>query len=266
MSLRTPNLARRPFLNTRPVVRVTVLLVVFGLLLAAANLWTFWSFSRGQGQKQDRLLEIRRELEAERQQIRELQQSLQRIDLEAQNEQVEFLNRKIQQRTFSWSLLFDTLSEILPREVRVTQLSLEGVGGDDRPRGRRASVDQDGLRPGEIGLSIEGEAQNYEALLDLLDALFVSPVFRDPNPSGDTRGQTGAFQFNLHVVYLPVKAAALAEAEDVLGETAAEASDGTGSTEPGGEEGEEPAAGDATERTAATAGDGEPQPTREEPS
>lgn len=221
MSLKSPNLARRPFLNIRPVVRVTILLAVFGLLLAAANFWTFWSFSQGQDEKRDRLLEIRQQVEEERRRIEDLQQTLQRVDLEAQNEQVEFLNRKIQQRTFSWSLLFDTLAEILPREVRVEQLSLEGVGGDEGPtsRGRRSGNDE-GLRPGEIGLTIQGEAQSYEALLDFLDALFVSPVFRDPNPTGDTKGQTGVFEFNLHVVYLPVKAAALADAEEAAAKAA----------------------------------------------
>jgi len=195
------------------VVRVAILLGLLGLLLAAANLLAYWSFSLGQGEKQDRLEATRRSIVEEGEAIRGLEERRQQIDLESQNEQVRFLNRKIEQRTFSWSLLFDTLTEILPRDVRISRLGLESLSEDEverrRTSPRRTSRNEGELRAGEILLGIDGEARNYDAFLELLDALFQSPAFRQANPSGDTKIQSGIFRFRLQAIYLPERAASL---------------------------------------------------------
>jgi Tfp pilus assembly protein PilN len=204
-----PNLARKPFLNTRPVVRVAILLGVLGLALAGANLYAYWSFSQGQDVKRDLLEETRVAIQDEQERLQSLDERRQHVDLESQNEQVVFLNRKIRQRTFGWSLLFDTLTEILPRDVRIGRLSLESIGEDDAGRRSRRGGSGSELRPGEIQLGIEGEARNYDAFLDFLDALFQSSAFREANPAGDSKIQTGMFRFRLSVLYLPGEAAAL---------------------------------------------------------
>lgn len=210
MRAKIPNLARKPFLNTRPVVRTAILLGVLGLLLTGVNLFAYWSFSQGQDVKRDRLEATRTTIEQERARIEELEKRQQRVDLESQNEQVAFLNRKIEQRTFGWSLLFDTLTEILPRDVRLDQLSLEEIGEEPNRRSRRRA-DADEPRPGEILLGIQGEARQYDAILDFLDALFESPAFRNPDPSGDTKMKNGMHRFRLQVIYLPERAAGLAD-------------------------------------------------------
>lgn len=238
----TPNLARKPFLNTRPVVRVAILLGILGMILAAANLVAYRSFSRGQGVKQDQIEAARQAIVEEGEAIRGLEQRRKQIDLESQNAQVRFLNRKIEQRTFSWSLLFDTLTEILPRDVRISRLGLESLSEDEAERRRstrrRASLDETALRPGEILLGIDGEARNYDAFLELLDALFQSPAFRQANPSGDTKAQSGVFRFRMHVIYLPEQAAALKESATRDGaegtaEAVSQASQQNGAASPG---------------------------------
>jgi len=203
-----PNLARRPFLNARPVIRVAMLLTALGLLLAAANLFAYWSFSQGQDVKQVRLEETRDRILQIQEELTGLEQRRQRIDLDSQNEQVQFLNRKIEQRTFGWSLLFDTLAELLPRDVRIGRLSLQSIEENDRSR-RAAKKAGDELRPGEILLGIQGQARSFEAFVDFVDALFGSSAFRRVDPTGDSKIQTGMSQFTLSVIYLPERAAAL---------------------------------------------------------
>lgn len=219
MSGKTPNLARDPFLNTRPVVRVAILLGLLGVALAVANLYAYWSFSQGQDVKRDLLEDTRVAIREEQERLQSLDRRRRQIDLESQNEQVVFLNRKIRQRTFGWSLLFDTLTEILPRDVRVGRLSLESIGEAEAGRSRRGTSGSQ-LRPGEILLGIEGEARNYDAFLDFIDALFESPAFREANPSGDTKAQTGMSRFRLSVIYLPARAAALERREEEAAEAA----------------------------------------------
>lgn len=245
MTGKAPNLARNPFLNTRPVVRVAILLGLLGLTLAVANLFAYWSFSQGQDVKRDLLEETRAAVQEEQERLLSLDRQRQQIDLESQNQQVVFLNRKIRQRTFGWSLLFDTLTDILPRDVRIGRLSLESIGEHEAARSRRG--DSVELDAGEIRLGIEGEARNYDAFLDFLDALFQSSAFREANPSSESKIQTGMFRFRLSVIYLPARAAALERRQNEEAAEAARAAERA--TAPG----EEDESGDALD---AATGDG----------
>jgi Tfp pilus assembly protein PilN len=203
---KNPNLARRPFVNQRPVLRISILLWVLGAALFAYNVVQYWSFSRGQDVKRGQLEEIRASIEAEEASIQQLNNRVAEIDLESQNEQVAFLNQKIRERTFGWSLLFDTLAGILPDEVRIERLSLEGEPSSSsgpRTAGRRRGVPSEAMHFG-----IQGEARDFEALLSFIDALNASPAFAEPNLGRDAK-KGGLFQFRLGVDYYPSRAAGL---------------------------------------------------------
>ncbi len=117
------NLSRRPFLNTRPVVRVSLLLWLLGLVLLLGNVSLFWSYL---SESEDKRAEVARGEEAvQRRQAeaRELENRLDGIDLEDLNAEIRFLNQKIADRTFSWNRLFDHLSRVMPNDVRLSRLS-----------------------------------------------------------------------------------------------------------------------------------------------
>ena len=117
------NLAGRPFLNSRPVVRVSLLLWVLGLLLLLANVSLFLSYRERSADKREQI--ARGEAEIQRQQAlaTDLQRQLDSFELEAQNRRIEFLNKQIQERTFSWSQLLDRIAERLPNDVRLNRLT-----------------------------------------------------------------------------------------------------------------------------------------------
>jgi Tfp pilus assembly protein PilN len=198
------NLARRPFVNTRPVVRVAVLLWAVAALLAAANLFLFWGYFSGSGEQRGRIVRIDREIERSRERIGELENETAGLDLAQQNERVLFLNEKIAQRTFSWSLLFDRVAEVLPAEVRLRRLTpmsaSEEAGGRRR---RRPGAESGGAE--RMTLTVGGEAMSDEALLQLVDNLFGHPSFRDyPDLTNESKdGGTGLITFDLRVSYLP---------------------------------------------------------------
>lgn len=200
------NLARRPFVNQRPVVRVSGLLWTLGILLLLANGWLYWSFYQGQEATRTRLAELGDAMDQEQERIRSLEQRLAAVDLEAQNEQVAFLNQRIERRTFGWSVLFDTLAEVLPRDVRLTRLRPERrqVGPRRRP-GEQA--------PSSVPLSIEGQAKSHEDLYVFLDSLYASPAFRDVDPQRETQVDRGMVTFALDTIYLPREATVRQELE-----------------------------------------------------
>lgn len=194
------NLARRPFINTRPVARVSLLLWVLGFLLLLGNISLYWNYLAGSGEKRSDLDRLEAKIQQQERTNGELERRLQSLDLTQQNRQVRYLNQKIAERTFEWSTLFDELAKVLPDQVRLTSLSPSGILQDDE---RRLGEDQGpGLRQTRVQLVIHGEAKSDEAFLHFVDRLF-EPPFEDPDFSRKSREDNDRVKFDLRVTYIP---------------------------------------------------------------
>ena len=187
------NLARRPFLNVKPVRRVGALLVLIGVALAGWSGWLYWNYFTGKGRARQESQELGRSIAAGRQSIADIEAQLGTLDLDTLNRRARAVNFEIKRRRFAWSRLFDHLSELLPPDVRLVSLSPDFSDRDSRSR--RAS-------PDEVKLELRGVAEGGEDILALLDALFTHPAFRDPNLSREDRRQDGLTDFVLEVSYL----------------------------------------------------------------
>lgn len=198
------NLARRPFVNTRPVVRVALLLWLLGGLLLLGNVSLFWRYLSGSREMRAELDRMEAQVRGEQQKISQLRQRIEGYGLVEHNDKVEYLNRKIDERTFSWSLLFDRIAEVLPDNVRLTRLSPAGVVEEERG-GRVMRGGKDG--DGRAVLTIVGAAKSDEALSRFVDNLYAHPAFEDPNPSREARREDGVIEFDLTVYYQPAGAA-----------------------------------------------------------
>lgn len=186
------NLAKRPFLNPRPVLRLTVLLWAVGLGVAAFNARLYISHFSGSGESREREETVKTSLEAEQTAVRQLRDELAGYDADWQNEQAVFLNQRIAERSFSWSDLFDRLGEVMPADVRVGTLSPE-FGGDRRERS--------GPQDNEVVLGLRGVSKTPEVLLEFVDALFEHGSFREPNLSSEALQDDGLLDYNLSVIY-----------------------------------------------------------------
>jgi Tfp pilus assembly protein PilN len=197
------NLAHRPFLNTRPVSRIALALWLLGGLLLLGNVTLFWRYLSGSTEKRADLARMEEQVEHEQQAVSRLEARLAGLDLRQQNEQVEFLNRKIAARTFSWSRLFDRLAEVLPNDVRLILLQPAPIGEDERA-GVRA-VRGAPLRSDRVPLIIQGESRKDEALLQFVDNLFAHSAFDNPNLTQESRSEEthNRVRFDLLVTYLP---------------------------------------------------------------
>ncbi|HEX2251752.1 MAG TPA: PilN domain-containing protein [Thermoanaerobaculia bacterium] len=208
------NLARRPFVNQRPVLRAALLLALAGLVLLALNVWLYTSYVTTRRANATELDRIEQQIAEERGRIARAEGELGSADLARQNQLVEYLNERIAERTFGWSVLFDRLAAILPRDVRLVSLSPSAARD---ARSRRATESDSESR---VQLAIVGRARSGEAVLELLDALFADPAFENPNLAQESQ-QAGEIAFQMSVVYHPSRAAALAE--PVTAEPAGEA-------------------------------------------
>ncbi|HUP42082.1 MAG TPA: hypothetical protein VM599_02610, partial [Thermoanaerobaculia bacterium] len=66
---RALDLAARPFVNRRPVVRLALLLWLAGGALLAGNLWLYWDFLAGRGDVHARRLEVEEAIAIEERRI-----------------------------------------------------------------------------------------------------------------------------------------------------------------------------------------------------
>ncbi|HVS02971.1 MAG TPA: hypothetical protein VMT16_09390 [Thermoanaerobaculia bacterium] len=245
MTARPVNLARRPFANTRPIVRVTLLLWVVGGLLATFNGVLYWRSLFGLEARKGQLVTVRREVAEERQRIAAAEAALAEMSLRSQNARAEFLNQRIAERTFPWSRLFDQLADVLPLRVRLFRLTPESFERQRSTRGDRMRQ--------RVRLQMTGVAENDEALLELLDSMFAHPAFEDPFLPREVRQPNRSLEFQLGVYYLPDAAVVEDEEESVT----------TGEEPPPAEDAAPPAAdGAATRRRAAAPDPGDAVPPR----
>ncbi|MBV8200085.1 MAG: PilN domain-containing protein, partial [Acidobacteria bacterium] len=193
------NLARRPFVNVRPVERLAIILWVLGVVLLVANVTLFMGYLTSSQSTRLKLAGLERDIAREKRDGAVLQGNLGKLGLEQQNREVTFLNRKIDERTFSWSLLFDRMAEVLPDEVRLLRLKPANVVQRDIGLGPRASARE--LNPPPVTMTMHCEAKDDEAVLRFVDNLFAHPAFSNPNLESEERQDTGWLRFDITVQY-----------------------------------------------------------------
>jgi len=200
---RPMNLARRPFVNRRPVQRTALVLAVAGGVLLALNVYLYTRYVVDRRADASELTRIEAEIGEERQRIDAARATLATADLEQQNRIVGYLNQRIAERTFGWSVLFDRLAAILPEDVRLESLTpqMPEPDGARRNGARRAER--------QVGLGIAARARDGESVLRFVDALFADSAFESPNLKYEAirEGEVG---FSLDAVYLPDRAEAMA--------------------------------------------------------
>lgn len=200
------NLACRPFLNSRPVLRVSLLLWLLGLALLLGNVVLFQGYLTSSADKRQQIASGAQDIERQQQTAAQLQGRLDALDLESLNEQVDILNQKIEERTFSWSLLLDRLAEVLPNDVRIVRLNPRTGESARRETGRSRSAAATRNRPQDvrIPLTLSGETRSDEALSRFVDNLFAHAAFGDANPTREERQDEGNIvKFDLQVQYIP---------------------------------------------------------------
>lgn len=229
--MRVVNLAKRPFVNRRPVVRMAALLWLLGGALLATNIFLYTSYWRGTADNRALLAESEQALRQAEKRLEEQDRQLTSLDLRSMNREAAFLNGLISQRTFPWSALFDHLERVTPMDVRLVTVqpavhlagSEQSSGSSRRQSRRRASAsvwDSSGIAadqgdgPDEVELRFSGWSKTEEALTEFIDTLYQDPSFRRillRNEALENEGGQQSIRFNLEVLFLT----GLAESEAV---------------------------------------------------
>lgn len=198
-----PNLARAPFVNERPVRRLAVTLWLLFAVVGGLAAWQSLASREATGSSLATLLRLTGETAAARERATTLERELRAADLVAQNERTQFLNRRLDERAFSWGNLLETLAAALPRGVRVVRLSPESFVQERRGKGAPVTTPA----TTRVELRLTGEAEDTEAMLEFVDRLFQHPAFEGPSLARESEKKDTRIQFELAVAYLPEVAA-----------------------------------------------------------
>ena len=182
----TPNLASRPFLNTRPVWVATIAAGTVALILIGLNLW----FAMVTNRALEDELERRNELELRYSQIeseaRKEIAGLSRVPWRSLAARVEATNLVLREHAFSWLAMLDDIERVMPYDFRLTRIS-------------------PAVAPDGITLSFEVVARNRDAMLEFIDNLVEDPSFHDPVLASETTPEesaTGTYELTMKVRYL----------------------------------------------------------------
>jgi type IV pilus assembly protein PilN len=179
------NLASRPYRDYRPVYAVVVAMSLITAFLMLNNVETYYRYKRDTSSTRTRIASIEAQTQQERQREQMVQQRIKGLDLARLSAQTTFVNAKLAERAFSWSMLLDELESVLADDVRLVSVA---------PR----------FADGKIDLSLAFVSKSADGMIKTINRMHSDPQFRNPFPSSQSKLDDGlGYSFNLAVDYLP---------------------------------------------------------------
>lgn len=197
------NLASSPFVNKRPVQRFTAAAWMVGALLTGVNVALWVQYRHESMALRGRLAETRAAIDRKSGNVVEMDEQLRGLRLGAQNAQIKFLNNRIAERTFPWSLLFERIAATLPDGVRLMSLAPVFTKRDDT-KSQDGEKDLPPPAPEDeiINLKLQGAAKTDDSLYELIDAFFAAPAFANPRLFQEN-ATAAEVEFTVEVDYRP---------------------------------------------------------------
>jgi Tfp pilus assembly protein PilN len=183
-----PNLARRPFLDSRPVWVAGGVLAAIAVVLTGVNLWEFVSAQGAERalEAEERSLRTRyAALEAE---VQAADRRLAAVSWRRLEADVRTMQEVVARRRVAWSRLLVDLERVVPWDVRLVSIV--------------PMVDDNGA----VQVTLTGVATGRDAWLRLLGRCFADSSFSEPVPGSEeapSAGNTLGYRFQLRVRYWP---------------------------------------------------------------
>ena len=181
------NLSTRPFYNERAVHALLLLVAILAVALTVYNVQRIVTLSR-------RHTELTRQAERDEAEARQLEQQASDVQRGLSPAELELIvnataeaNTLIDQRTFSWTELFDRIEATLPRDVMVTSL---------RPL----------VRDGVVSLSIIVIGRSVEEIDAFMEALEKTGAFTNLLSRQEEITADGMYRASLEGRYQPATA------------------------------------------------------------
>ena len=183
----SPNLAARPFLNTRPVWAVTAAAVAIAVVVGGLLLGSHFVSNRALAEEIAAINDLQAAHDALDREVRAAARGLDRVPWKSLGARIDATNSILREHRFSWLDLLQDLEEVLPYDVRLVKVA---------PK----------IEADRVQLSLDAVCRTREALLELLDNLVADPRFAEPTPKSETLpegSESAGYELTLTVIYFP---------------------------------------------------------------
>jgi len=183
-----PNLARKPFLDTRPVWLTGALLLLATIGLTVLATTEVLGVRAREQELGVRMAELQQRRDMLIRDVEEANRSLSRVEWRRLDLETSALERIVVQRLLVWSELLADLERLMPWDVRLVSIE---PSVNDR---------------GEVQVVMRGVAAGRQSWLTLLERLFSDPRFSDPIPASEespSAGNPQGYRFQLRARYWP---------------------------------------------------------------
>jgi hypothetical protein len=182
------NLARRPFVDTRPANLTATFLAVLVAVLSFVAARTVIRYFADSSRTRASISNLRAEISSLEEARRRAEASLARIDLGALASDVEDANEIVLRRAFSWTRFLSRLEKTLPPDIRIASIGLQKVtaaaGTPAIGIARRGSGET-------VLVSLVLVSRDPNGLPKTIRAFDASPWFERPAPASEDRGERG---------------------------------------------------------------------------
>ena len=180
------NLARRPFVDTRPANLTAGFLVVLVAALSFVAARTVIRYFADSSRTRASIASLRAEISSLEEARQKADVSLARVDVASLAADVEDANEIALRRAFSWTRFLSRLEKTLPTDLRIASIALQ-----KRPEapGSRAAG-----RPGPaetVLVNLTLISRDPNGLPKTIRAFDASPWFDTPSPASEDRGEKG---------------------------------------------------------------------------
>ena len=180
------NLARRPFVDTRPANLTAGILAVLVLGVSFVAARTVFRYLDDSRRTRDAIADLRTEISRLEDERQRAEASLARVDVASLSADVEGANGIALRRAFSWTRFLTRLEKTLPANVRVASISLQKPTGVAGSGGGSRTVSASGESM-LVGLTLISRDPN--GLPETIRAFYASSWFERPSPASEDRGE-----------------------------------------------------------------------------
>jgi Tfp pilus assembly protein PilN len=180
------NLARRPFVDTRPANLTAGFLVVLVAALSFVAARTVIRYFADSSRTRASIASLRAEISSLEEARQKADASLARVDVASLAADVEDANEIALRRAFSWTRFLSRLEKTLPPDLRIASIALQ-----KRPE---ASGSRAAGRPGPaetVLVNLTLISRDPNGLPKTIRAFDASPWFETPSPASEDRGEKG---------------------------------------------------------------------------
>ncbi len=180
------NLARRPFVDTRPANLTVGLLAVVVAILSFVAARTVTRYFTDSSRTRASIASLQAEITSLDEARRKAEASLARVDVASLTADVDDANEIALRRAFSWTRFLSRLEKTLPADLRIASIGLQKITGPTRsPVSERRAPSETVL----VALTLISRDPN--GLPKTIRAFDSSPWFDNPTPASEDRGEKG---------------------------------------------------------------------------